>query len=218
MKYYLIIVILITCSWDLEAHTINYILDKKTGAEIFSSYLQIGFEHILPQGLDHILFITCVFFLDRKVATIIKQATVFTIAHSITLALVSFDIIAAPSEIIEPIIALSIAALAIENIFFAGNNKPYRYIMIFLFGLVHGMGFASALADLGLPKYDFANALLSFNLGVELGQLTVIGLLFILIKLIFENKIWYRSRIVNPINFAIAMVAFYWTIERICFK
>jgi HupE / UreJ protein len=214
MKYLLFLLLLtMFVSKACDAHTINYILHKSSNTNIFLEYVQLGFTHILPFGLDHILFIICVFFLNTNIKAIIKQATLFTIAHSITLALVACNMIVVPTQIVEPIIALSIAILAIENIFF-NSTKPYRFAMIFLFGLVHGMGFAGALAELGLPSYAFTTALVSFNFGVELGQLTIIVLLFVILKLFLENKIWYRSRILIPANVLIGIVALYWTIER----
>lgn len=145
---------------------------------------------------------------------IILQASLFTLAHSITLALAVYGYINPPSSIIEPIIALSIVFLAIENIFYQ-KVKPWRLIMIFLFGLVHGMGFAGALDELGMPSYSFATALISFNIGVELGQLAIIFFMYFITLKISNQTVWYRKRIVIPANIIIGMVAFYWTIERI---
>ena len=198
------------------AHTIDYELDRMEDGEVFGKYLQLGYTHILPLGFDHVLFILCVFFLNTNIKEIIKQATMFTLAHSITLGLAVYGYIQAPPSIIEPIIALSIVFLALENIFFE-QVKPWRMIMVFLFGLVHGMGFAGALDDLGMPRYSFATALVSFNLGVELGQLTVIAVMFFFVAKIFSKEVWYRSRIVIPASIAIALVAAYWTVERIFF-
>ncbi len=198
----------------LSAHTIDYELDKLDTSAVFSKYLILGYTHILPLGLDHVLFILCVFFLNSHLKKIIAQATMFTLAHSITLGLAVYGIIQPPPNLIEPLIAFSIVFLALENIFF-DKLKPWRMILVFVFGLVHGMGFAGALDDLGMPRYDFANALISFNIGVELGQLTVILAMYFMVAKLFSQKTWYRNRIVIPASILIAIVAFYWTIERI---
>jgi len=199
-----------------HAHTINYQLDKMKDDEVISKYLQLGFTHILPYGFDHVLFILCVFFLNTSIKKIILQATMFTLAHSITLALAVYGIITPPANIIEPLIAISIFLLALENIY-TSKIKPWRMLMVFLFGLVHGMGFAGALSELGLPSYSFATALVSFNVGVELGQLTVIIVMYFLVSKLFSEKVWYRNRIVIPSNIAIALTSLFWTFQRIFF-
>ncbi len=197
-----------------HAHTINYQLDKMKDDEVIRKYLELGFTHILPYGFDHVLFILCVFFLNTSIKKIIIQATMFTLAHSITLALAVYGFIAPPPNIIEPLIAISIFLLALENIY-TSKIKPWRMLMVFLFGLVHGMGFAGALSELGLPSYSFATALVSFNVGVELGQLTVIVAMYFLVSKFFSEKIWYRNRIVIPTNVAIVLTALFWTFQRI---
>lgn len=179
-------------------------------------YLKLGYEHIIPLGLDHILFVLCLFFLSPKLKTVLWQATAFTIAHSITLGLSIYGIISPPTHIIEPIIALSILFVAIENII-VSNLKPGRIILVAVFGLIHGMGFASALSELGLPKDQFLTSLITFNVGVELGQFTIILLAWLLIGKWFNKKPWYKKRVVIPISLVIAAISFYWTIERIFF-
>ncbi len=183
---------------------------------IMSMYLKLGFEHIIPLGLDHILFIVCLFFLSPKLKTVILQATAFTVAHTITLGLAMYGVISAPSYIIEPIIALSILFLALENII-SDQLKPTRIIVVFLFGLIHGLGFASVLSDLGLPEDKFLLSLLTFNVGVELGQISIIIALWWLIGKWFHKKEWYKKRIVIPVSVVIAIISFYWIIERIFF-
>lgn len=197
-----------------QAHTINYQLDKMPTHQVILNYIWIGYQHIIPFGLDHILFILCVFFLNTDIKQIILQASMFTIAHTLTLGLAMYGIIHPPGAIIEPLIALSIVLLALENIF-SKKVKPWRLLMVFLFGLVHGMGFAGALSELGLPDYAFASALVSFNVGVELGQLTIILLMYWLVAKPFSQKVYYRKAIVLPGSIAIALVAAFWTIERI---
>ena len=202
------------CICSASAHTINYELDKVNDVELFKTYLKLGFTHIIPLGFDHILFILCVFFLHSNLKKIVLQASVFTIAHSITLALAVLGYIKPPPNIVEPLIAISIAFLAIENIF-SQKVKPWRIIMIFLFGLVHGMGFAGALNDLGMPDYSMATALVSFNIGVEIGQLSIIFCMYFLTQRMAKQYGWYRNRIVIPANIIIGLVACYWTYERI---
>lgn len=195
------------------AHTINYTLDKMNDGEVFWQYLREGFLHIIPLGLDHILFILCVFFLNTNLKKIVLQASMFTLAHTITLGLSMYGIINPPSGIVEPIIALSIVFLAVENIY-AQKVKPWRLIMVFIFGLVHGMGFAGVLNDLGMPAYAFSTALISFNIGVELGQLSIIFVMYFLVSKQFSKAVWYRSKLVIPACMIIAVIAGYWTLER----
>jgi hypothetical protein len=180
-------------------------------------YLKLGFTHIIPLGLDHILFVLSIFFLNSKLKTVLWQATAFTIAHSITLGLAMYGLISPPSHIVEPIIALSILFVAVENMI-SDTMRPSRVAVVFAFGLIHGLGFASVLGDLGLPQDKFLNALITFNIGVELGQIAVILAAWILVGRWFSKQVWYRKRIVIPVNAAIAIIALYWTIERTFFN
>jgi hydrogenase/urease accessory protein HupE len=177
-------------------------------------YLTLGFTHILPYGLDHMLFMLGIFLLSGRARSVLWQVSAFTIAHSITLGLSMYGVIAAPPRIVEPMIAISIAYVAIENIFLS-ELKPWRVALVFAFGLLHGMGFAGALKELGLPRSEFLTALLTFNVGVEAGQLTVIGAAFLLVGWHCANRAWYRSRIVVPASAMIAFTAVYWTIQRL---
>lgn len=213
-KIILPLAVLLLAAFPAAAHTINYTLDKMDDGEVFGKYLIAGFQHIIPLGLDHILFILCVFFLNTNLKKIILQASMFTLAHTITLGLSMYGIINPPGEIIEPIIALSIVFLAIENVY-SDKVKPWRLMMVFIFGLVHGMGFAGALSDLGMPDYAFATALISFNVGVELGQMAIILTMYFLVSRRFSSMNWYRSKLVIPVCLVIAVIAGYWTIERI---
>jgi hypothetical protein len=214
----LLLVLVFVClmSAQVQAHTSNSLLENLSRTEIFSVYLQLGFTHIIPLGFDHILFILCLFLLSPKLKTIIWQATAFTIAHSITLGMAMYGVVSAPSHIIEPVIALSILFIAVENVI-TDKLKPARILIVFVFGLIHGLGFAGVLKDLGLPQKDFVNALISFNLGVELGQVCIILGAWWLFGKWFNQKPWYRGRIVNPMSVFIAMIALYWTIERAFF-
>jgi hypothetical protein len=184
--------------------------------QVFWKYLGLGFQHIIPLGFDHILFILCIFFLNTNIKQIILQASMFTLAHSVTLGLAASGIINPSPAFVEPVIAASIVMLALENIY-STKVRPWRMVMVFLFGLVHGMGFAGALARLGMPEYAFTEALVSFNIGVEFGQLSIIVAMYFLVAKVFSQKLWYRKIIVVPACTSIAFIAFYWTIERIFF-
>ncbi|MCK0094498.1 HupE/UreJ family protein [Yoonia sp. F2084L] len=163
---------------------------QATGWETFVDYIPVGFDHIVPKGLDHILFVLGLFFLAARLRPLILQVSLFTVAHTITLALAALGYTAfmddftqgtfgiAFIDIVEPLIALSIAYVAIENIFMKGIS-PWRPFVIFIFGLLHGLGFASVLAEFGLPDETFVAALIGFNVGVEVGQLAVIAVMFL---------------------------------------
>jgi len=211
-KTALAILFLLLCT-PVFAHTINYTLEKAPPGEVVWYYLKLGFAHIIPQGLDHILFVAGLCLLSTKIKTIIWQATAFTVAHSITLALSMKNIIVAPPAIVEPIIALSILFVAIENIILK-ELKPWRVLIVFLFGLIHGMGFASSLNEIGLPPGKFYTSILSFNIGVELAQIAVITALFLLIIIPMRGKAWYRKAVVYPLSILIGIIAAYWTVER----
>jgi hypothetical protein len=195
-------------------HAINYALDGAPATDVIWFYGKLGFKHIIPYGVDHILFVIGLCLLSTNIKTIFWQATAFTVAHSITLALSMKNIIVAPASIVEPIIALSIVFVAIENLLLR-ELKPWRILIVFLFGLIHGMGFASALNEVGLPAGEFYTSVIAFNAGVELGQIAVIAALFALIIIPLRKRGWYRSRIVYPISALIAFVAFYWTVQRV---
>ncbi|MEO7309930.1 MAG: HupE/UreJ family protein [Chitinophagaceae bacterium] len=208
--------LLLLASTNVFGHTINYQLDKAPTGDVILFYLKLGYEHIVPNGFDHILFVVGLCLLSTKIKTILWQATAFTIAHSITLALSMKGLIVTPPSLVEPIIALSIVFVAVENILLT-ELKPWRVLVVFMFGLIHGMGFASSLNEIGLPSDKFFTSILSFNLGVELGQISVIVGVFALIILPLGKKPWYRKWVVYPISGVIALTAAYWTVERLFF-
>lgn len=179
-------------------------------------YLTLGFTHIVPLGLDHMLFVLGLYLLSGRARIVLWQVSAFTVAHSITLGLSIYDVVAVSPKIVEPLIALSIAYVAIENIFLS-ELKSRRIALVFAFGLLHGMGFAGALKELGLPRSEFVTALLTFNVGVEAGQLAVIGAAFMLVGWPYANRAWYHDRIVVPMSTTIACTAVYWTIQRLSF-
>ncbi|QDA60762.1 HupE/UreJ family protein [Hymenobacter jejuensis] len=196
------------------AHILDVDLSKLSRADIIWTYTKLGYMHILPLGLDHILFILSIFFLEPRLKPVLWQATAFTVAHSITLGLALYGLITPPTAIVEPVIALSILFVALENIF-TDRLNPWRVAVVFGFGLIHGMGFASALTSLGLPRALFFQSLVSFNIGVELGQVTVIVLAWLLVGYWAGAKPWYKARVVVPASVAIGLIAAYWTVERV---
>jgi hypothetical protein len=178
-------------------------------------YLRLGFHHIVPEGADHILFVLGLFFLGITWRKLLSQTTVFTIAHATTLFLSTYGIFSLPSRYVEPAIALSISWIAIENVF-KPRLGPSRLVLVFGFGLVHGLGFASSLSDIPFPKHDFLFALLGFNFGVDLGQLFVMAVAFLLVGW-FRHKPWFRQRIAIPASLLIAAIGLVWAIQRIVF-
>lgn len=181
---------------------------------VFVRYIGVGFDHIIPKGLDHILFVLGLFFLSLHLRPLITQVTVFTVAHTITLALASLGYVSVNPAIVEPLIAASIVYVAVENIF-TNRITWWRPIVIFAFGLLHGMGFASVLGEFGLAPGRFVAGLIGFNVGVEVGQLTVIALAFLAVGYWFGQKPWYRARISIPASVFIAIVGGYWAVERV---
>src|SRR6476620_11973688 len=198
-KYYFIavagLIFLLLQTTTAAAHTINYALEKAPTTNVIAFYLKLGYTHILPEGFDHILFVVGLCLLSRKIKVIFWQATAFTVAHSITLALSMKSMIVAPGAVVEPIIALSILFVAVENMLLT-ELKPWRVLLVFMFGLIHGMGFASALNEIGLPSGKFYEAVIAFNAGVELGQVVVICGIFAAIILPMRTKGWYRKAVV----------------------
>ncbi len=184
--------------------------------DVISEYLGAGFDHIMPLGLDHILFVLGLFLFSTRMRPLLWQVTMFTIAHSITLGMAMTGLIELPARIVEPLIALSIAYVGVENIWHKRLHNS-RLILVFVFGLLHGLGFASMLSDFGMPPNAFATALISFNVGVEIGQLSVIALAYLAVGLWFGKKPWYRQAVVVPGSLLITLVGLYWTWERLSF-
>lgn len=209
----LIFCALLACFYG-HAHTINYALEKAPVHEVAAYYFKLGFLHIVPQGLDHILFVVGLCLLSNNIKAIILQATAFTIAHSLTLALSLKNIVVAPSAIVEPIIALSIVFIAAENLILK-KLMPWRLILVFFFGLIHGLGFASSLNEIGLPRNKFFTSVVTFNAGVEVGQIAIIVLVYFLLIRPFSLHRNYRKWVVFPLSAIISAIALFWTIERI---
>ena len=196
------------------AHVIDADLSKLSRTDVFFTYLQLGYTHILPLGLDHVLFVLSLYLLEPRLKPVLWQATAFTVAHSITLGLAMYGVVSPPTSLVEPLIALSILFVAIENIVVAKLN-PWRIVVVFGFGLLHGLGFAGALTSLGLPRNMFVESLVAFNVGVELGQMSVILLAWLLIGRWAADKPWYKRRVLVPASVVIGLMAAYWTFERL---
>lgn len=187
-----------------------------TRLEVATQYVTLGFTHIVPKGLDHILFVLGLFLLSTKMKPLLVQVTSFTVAHSITLGLTIYGVVSLSPKIVEPLIAASIVYVAVENLF-TSRLHAWRPVVVFGFGLLHGMGFAGVLKEVGLPRSEFLTGLITFNVGVELGQLTVITSAFIVVGAWRHNPAWYRSRIVVPGSLAIAATGMFWTVQRTMF-
>ncbi len=197
-----------------EPFSLTEVAIPRTQAMVIQDYVIAGFEHILPVGMDHILFIIGLYLFSARIRPLLWQVTMFTLAHTITLGLAMYGLVQLSASIVEPLIALSIVYVGIENIWhrrLAGS----RLVLVFLFGLLHGIGFAGMLTDFGMPKDAFATALISFNIGVEFGQLAIILGAWLLVGLWFGRKPWYRSVIVIPGSAIISLIALYWFWERL---
>lgn len=201
-------------SQPLWAHTVVATLQRQTAGATAFRYLCLGYSHILPFGIDHILFILSLCLLNPGLKSLLWQATAFTAAHTVTLGLSVYHVISPDPSLVEPVIAASIIYVAAENIF-SQELKKARLGIVFLFGLIHGMGFAAALDEVGLPAGAYLRSLLLFNLGVELGQLTVIAAVYWLLIKGLKEKAFYRKAVVIPVSLLITIVAGYWLIERV---
>ena len=199
-----------------EPFSLNEVFRTPGLLDVVGEYVGAGFDHIIPDGLDHILFVTGLFLFSARIRPLLWQITMFTIAHSLTLAMAMTGLIELPARVVEPLIALSIAYVGIENVWHRQLHRS-RLVLVFAFGLLHGLGFASMLSDFGMPDRAFATALISFNVGVEGGQLAVIGLAYLTLGLWFGAKPYYRSLVAIPGSVVISAVGLYWTWQRLGF-
>ena len=175
------------------------------------SFFRLGVEHILT-GYDHLLFLGALLLRGGRLLSLFKIITAFTVAHSITLALAVFGLVAVPERLVECVIAASIVYVALENVCLR-DAPSQRWVVSFLFGLVHGFGFASALSPLHLPPRHLALALLGFNLGVEAGQALVVALLLLI--LVWMRGLRWERRAVQTASGAVALLGFIWFVERL---
>ena len=187
--------------------------EGSSGWAVFGNFLRTGFRHVLPLGLDHVLFVLGLFLLSSSWRPVITQVTALTLAHSLTLALAAAELVHVPESIVEPIIALSIACLALENLFWPRYTR-WRLLVVFVFGAVHGLGFASGLAEKPIPTGSFLAALTGFNLGVEGAQLAIIAAAFAATCWLRDEE-RYRRWVVVPASVAIAAAGLWWAVERI---
>ncbi|WP_022977878.1 HupE/UreJ family protein [Nevskia ramosa] len=201
--------------FPLQASAVPVATVSEPAWQTLARYLRFGFLHIIPRGLDHMLFVVGLYLGTRKLRSLLVLVTTFTVAHSLTLILASFGALRVPASVVEPLIALSIAWIGIENLR-ADRDRASRsrVLMVFAFGLLHGLGFAAALKELGLPPSNFVGALLSFNVGVELGQLAVIALA-LLLTFRWRQHESYRRWIVLPGSLAITVLALLWAGQRL---
>jgi len=197
-----------------EPFSLTEVFSPPGFVDVVAEYGAAGFDHIIPKGADHILFVLGLFLFSTQMRPLLWQITMFTVAHSITLAMAMTGVIELPARIVEPLIALSIAYVGIENVWHRRMHKS-RLVLVFAFGLLHGLGFASMLADFGMPEDAFLTALVSFNVGVELGQLAVVGLAFLAVGFWLGDKPYYRRLVVIPGSLLIALIGLYWTWERL---
>ena len=192
--------------------------NESSYASTIATYFKLGVEHILF-GFDHLLFVLALLLLTRGTRKLIATVTAFTLAHSITLSLSALNFAGLPAPPVEAVIALSILFLAVELVHHYQGKKvmsaTYPWIVAFIFGLLHGFGFASALANIGLPQKGIPLALAFFNVGVEAGQLLFIGIVLVFIvgiqKMKFKKLDWQPYLL----PYAIGSVAAFWVIERI---
>ena len=171
-------------------------------------FIRLGIEHIVT-GYDHLAFLVCLLLGAPTVRALVLVVTSFTVAHSVTLALATFDLVVLPPALVESLIALSIAYVAVENLF--GTQVMPRYRVTFFFGLIHGFGFSNILREMALPRANLAVSLFSFNLGVEIGQVVFVLLLYPLLKLLSAAH-WREVR--RAASLAVFGLAVYWFAER----
>jgi hypothetical protein len=175
-------------------------------------FLWLGFAHILPHGLDHVLFVLGLFFCCREFGTLLGQVTLFTLAHSLSLGVAVMSGWEAPPRVVELVIVLSIAFVTLDNVMRQRRGR-WTYMVTFVFGLVHGLGFAGVFREAAGNAREFAVALLSFNVGVELGQLVVVMAAFAVAGRFWERA-WYRRAVAVPASAVIAIVALVWAVMR----
>ena len=199
-----------------EPFSLTQVFAKPTFWSVSSLYLSAGFLHIVPKGLDHILFILGIFLMSMRLRPLVLQVTMFTIAHSLTLSLGVFGLVHLQPKVVEPLIALSIAYVAFENLASDRLNR-FRLPVIFVFGLLHGLGFASILTEFGLPADLYLAALLWFNVGVEFGQVALLIAAYLAITIWFSDPHVYRRSIVLPGSLLIGGLGAYWTVERVMY-
>ncbi len=192
--------------------------ERGSKAQVAGSYFVMGVEHILG-GIDHLLFVLALLLIVNNYWKLLKTITAFTVAHSITLALASLGLVNVPSAPTEAIIALSIVFLCVEILKNRSGQKSiterHPWIVALLFGLFHGLGFAGALSEVGLPQHEIPLALLMFNVGVEAGQVMFVAAIVLLKLVINRVRVPWPSWSWKMMPYAIGSVAAFWTIQRV---
>lgn len=209
----ILFVVLLLVTNGAQAHAVVYAYNWNGAVNATSDYFLLGIKHIIPLGYDHILFMIGLFLSEKNIKKILWMATAFTVAHTVTLILCAVKILPSHPEIIEPVIGLSIAAIGLENLV-SGNRNKVNYILVFIFGLIHGCGFATALSESGIPEQFFFSSLISFNLGIEFAQVFIILTCFLIVRL-FEGNINYRRYVVIPVSIFIFISGIIMMSERL---
>jgi hypothetical protein len=176
-------------------------------------FVKLGFTHIIPHGPDHCLFVLGLFLLRPRIKPVLSQISMFTVAHTITLTLTSLHIIGLPSSVVEPTIALSIAFIGVENLCTTEVHR-WRLAVAFLFGLVHGMGVATAFNDAGFPPGQLVASLASFTVGVEAGHVAILAAAFAALGWT-RDRPWYRQRVAIPLSLGVTAIALVWIAQRL---
>ena len=198
---------------DARTDTLEVTLGGPTeAASSFPAFLLLGVEHILL-GFDHLAFLLCLLLAGGSFATALRVITAFSVAHSITLALAALDLVRVPPAVVEPLIAASIVYVGVENLL--RRRLARRWPLAFGFGLIHGLGFASALRETGLGAegWGMVSPLLAFNLGVEAGQVAIAAVVFPVI-LALQRRPAFTARWVPAVSFLVASLGAYWLVER----
>jgi hypothetical protein len=196
-----------------RAYDLSEFAAAPAGATFFDAAV-LGFRHIVPDGLDHILFVLGLFLLTTRVRAILIQVSAFTAAHSLTLGLGLAGVVSMPAAMVEPLIALSIVYVGVENLRSTSLARA-RVVVVFGFGLLHGLGFAEALASLELSRGGWLTTLAGFNVGVEIGQLAVIALAALAAWSLGVQQNTYRAWIVRPASLTIAVCGVLWPVDRV---
>lgn len=178
----------------------------------FGQFIRLGFNHIIPMGWDHVLFVLGLFLLGGRISTLLWQVSVFTLAHSVTLGLALYGVLQARASIVEPLIAASILLVAIDNLR-GPRLHAWRLAVIFVFGAIHGLGFAGALQQLALPRGEYLWALAGFNVGIEVGQFAVVSAAMLSVGW-WRRSEKYRRWVVIPGSVCIGCIAIFWTLTR----
>jgi hydrogenase/urease accessory protein HupE len=178
------------------------------------TYMRLGVTHVVPGGLDHVLFVVGVCLLSLRFRDVVTQVSAFTLAHSLTLGLSLVGVVSVPAAIVEPLIALSIAYVAVENVV-ESRLRTHRLVVVVTFGLLHGLGFAGVLSEIGVAPGRIFQALLGFNAGVELGQLSVVGAVMAIARPWSGDPVRYRQVLAVPASCALAITGICWTVIRL---